>query len=201
MDDKPALRPKKQASLPGFESENISGIDGVDSARCIEFNDAPSPPAETKVIDTQSRESLADREVWALDAHSLLHQLFHALPEMSSPRGEPVGAIFGLARDLLFLLEEKRPDYLFCAFDMPGKTFRHTMFESYKAGRAEMPDDLLPQLSLARRLIDVLGIPALGCGRRSGYACQNGPRSRRNLYPRNYRQRLPAVNFGASETL
>ncbi len=48
---------------------------------------------------------------------------------MTSPQGEPVGAVFGFTRDLLYLLEEKRPDYLFCAFDLPGKTFRHAMYE------------------------------------------------------------------------
>ena len=50
-----------------------------------------------------------------VDAHSLIHQVFHALPEMTSPQGEPVGAVFGFTRDLLYLLEEKKPDYLFCA--------------------------------------------------------------------------------------
>ena len=64
------------------------------------------------------------------------------LPEMTSPKGEPVGAVFGFTRDLLFLLEEKKPDYLFCAFDLPGKTFRHAMYDSTRMQRAEMPDDL-----------------------------------------------------------
>ena len=67
-----------------------------------------------------------------VDAHSLIHQVFHALPEMTSPQGEPVGAVFGFTRDLLYLLEEKKPDYLFCAFDLPGKTFRHEMYDQYK---------------------------------------------------------------------
>ena len=39
---------------------------------------------------------------------------------MTSPKGEPVGAVFGFTRDLLYLLEEKKPDYLFCAFDCPA---------------------------------------------------------------------------------
>ena len=37
--------------------------------------------------------------------------------------------MFGFTRDMLYLLEQKRPDYLFCAFDLPGKTFRHAMYE------------------------------------------------------------------------
>ncbi len=55
----------------------------------------------------------------------LIHQVFHALPEMTSPGGEPVSAVYGFTRDLLYLVEDKRPDFLFCAFDVRGKTFRH----------------------------------------------------------------------------
>ncbi len=108
-------------------------------------------------------ESLAGKTVWIIDAHSLIHQVFHALPEMTSPKGEPVGAVFGFTRDLLYLLEEKRPDYLFCALDLPGKTFRHVMYEPYKIQRAAMPEDLAPQIPAICRVIAALGIPALAC--------------------------------------
>ncbi len=112
---------------------------------------------------TPPPDDLAGRTVWVVDAHNLIYQVFHALPEMSSPRGEPVGAVYGFARDMLHLLEEKKPDYLFCAFDMPGRTFRKDLFEGYKAQRAEMPDDLVPQIGTVQRLIHTLGIPSLGC--------------------------------------
>lgn len=105
----------------------------------------------------------AEPTVWVVDAHSLIHQVFHALPDMKSPSGDPVGAVFGFTRDLLYLLEEKHPDYLFCAFDLPGKTFRHEMYDQYKIQRAEMPNDLIPQIPAIRRMIAALGIPALGC--------------------------------------
>ncbi|MGO8744702.1 MAG: DNA polymerase I [Thermoguttaceae bacterium] len=108
-------------------------------------------------------ESLAGKTVYVVDAHSLIYQVFHALPELSSPRGEPVGAVYGFARDVLYLLEEKQPDYLFCAFDMPGTTFRHQMYEAYKEHRPPMPDDLRPQILSIRRVIDAMGVPALGC--------------------------------------
>ena len=82
---------------------------------------------------------------------------------MSSPRGEPVGAVFGFTRDMLYLLEQKRPDYLFCAFDLPGRTFRQELYEPYKIQRPEMDVDLVPQIATIRRVIETLGIPALGC--------------------------------------
>ncbi len=104
---------------------------------------------------------LRGKTVWAIDTLSRVYQLFHALPEMSSPDGTPVSAVYGLARDLLDIVEKKKPDYLFCAMDAPGPTFRHERFEAYKATRAEMPADLVPQIPLVRRLFAVMEIPCL----------------------------------------
>ena len=104
---------------------------------------------------------LAGRSVWVIDTLSRVYQLFHALPEMSSPQGTPVAAIYGFTRDLLDIIEKKKADYLFCALDAPGPTFRHEKFAAYKANRAEMPTDLVPQIPLVRRLLEVMGIPCL----------------------------------------
>ncbi len=129
---------------------------------------APAPPThELEAHDEPPPKSLAAQRVYVVDAHSLIHQVFHALPEMTSPTGEPVGAVFGFARDIFYLLETKKPDYLFCAFDLPGKTFRHAMYDKYKIHRAEMPDDLVPQIPAIRRVIAALGIPALDCAHSS----------------------------------
>src|SRR3972149_3452779 len=144
----------RQKCLPGFEpmaagpppaAENVA--EAARSAAAPEV----APP-----------ESLEGQTVYVVDAHSVIYQVYHALPEMTSPQGEPVGAVYGFARDMLYLLEVKRPDYLFCAFDLPGKTFRHELFDQYKIHRPEMPDDLIPQIASIRRLIDGLGIPAVG---------------------------------------
>ena len=80
---------------------------------------------------------------------------------MTSPRGEPVSAVFGFTRDMLYLLEQKKPDYLFVAFDGPEQTFRHEMYDEYKAQRVEMPVDLVPQFAPIRRLLAALGMPVL----------------------------------------
>ncbi len=104
---------------------------------------------------------LAGKTVFALDLLSRVYQLFHALPEMTAPDGRPVSVIFGLTRDLLDTLEKRKPDYLFCGMDAAGPTFRHERFEAYKANRAEMPADLVPQIPLARELLRVMGIPCL----------------------------------------
>ncbi|MFM7107320.1 MAG: 5'-3' exonuclease H3TH domain-containing protein, partial [Planctomycetaceae bacterium] len=104
---------------------------------------------------------LHGRNVLAIDTLSRIYQLFHALPEMTAPDGTPVSAIYGFARDLLDVVAKRKADYLFCAMDPPGPTFRHERFADYKATRAEMPADLVPQIPLARRLLEILGIPCL----------------------------------------
>ncbi|MFN9368200.1 MAG: DNA polymerase I [Planctomycetia bacterium] len=104
---------------------------------------------------------LQGRTVWAIDTLSRIYQLFHALPEMAAPDGTPVSAVFGFTRDLLDIIDNRRPGYLFCAIDAPGPTFRHEKFAAYKANRPDMPADLVPQIPLIRRLLDVMGIPCL----------------------------------------
>ncbi len=106
---------------------------------------------------------LTGKTVYVIDAYSLIYQVFHALPEMTSPRGEPTGAIFGFARDVIHLLNERKADYLLAAFDMSGPTFRHELHTAYKEDRSEMPDQLRPQVVQIRRMLAALGIPVLEC--------------------------------------
>lgn len=107
--------------------------------------------------------SLAGKTVYVIDSHSLIYQVFHAMPEMTSPSGLPVGAVHGFLGDIANLLEQRRPDYLFCAFDHPGDTFRHDLFVEYKEQRESMPDDLQTQIPLIQQLIEALGLPVLSC--------------------------------------
>lgn len=104
---------------------------------------------------------LGKSKVWAVDAMSLIFQVFHAVPEMSSPAGQPVNAVFGFTRDILTILEQKKPDYFFVGFDLNEPTFRHEMYPEYKGQRSEMPADLIPQIPLIRRMLEVLDIPIL----------------------------------------
>ena len=129
----------------------------ADRQRNLPLDDQLAPPTQGLV---------AGDTVYAVDAHSLIFQVFHAIPEMTSPRGEPVNAVFGFVRDVLFLLEEKRPDRLVCAFDPPGDTFRHELFSDYKADRGEMPDELRSQLPKIQGVLDALAIPVVSV---SGY--------------------------------
>jgi DNA polymerase-1 len=101
--------------------------------------------------------------LFLIDTFSLLFQVFHAIPSMTSPRGLPTNAVFGFTRDLLQLLTLHHPTHWLCALDSPGPGTREELFPKYKANRTEMPEDLRPQIEMVQRVMDVFGIPKLQC--------------------------------------
>ncbi|MGM0488555.1 MAG: DNA polymerase I [Planctomycetota bacterium] len=104
-------------------------------------------------------ERLEGKHVYVVDAHSLIYQLFHARGDMSGPHGQAVGAIHGFLADIIRILTECKPDYLLSAFDPPGKTFRHDIYDQYKMNREPMPLDLRSQIPNIERFLLALGIP------------------------------------------
>jgi DNA polymerase-1 len=99
--------------------------------------------------------------LYILDAYSLIYQVFHAIPLMTSPTGQPTHAVFGIFRDLLNILRTRKPDYLAAAFDGGGKTNRAVSFPEYKAQRGPMPEDMVPQIPVIRRVFEAFRIPVL----------------------------------------
>ena len=99
--------------------------------------------------------------IYILDAFNLIFQVYHAIPEMTGPAGQPTQAIFGIYRDLLNLMRDRKPDYVAAAFDGPGRVFRSDIYEEYKANRKEMPVDLVPQIPVIRRLFDGFRVPVI----------------------------------------
>ena len=97
-----------------------------------------------------------------VDGNSLMHRAFHALPPMDY-EGVPTGAIHGFLMMLLRVLSEKSPRYAAVAFDEHAPTFRHTMFEAYKAGRQKTPDELIEQLRLIRDILPTLHLKVFTC--------------------------------------
>jgi len=105
-----------------------------------------------------------DESLIVIDLFSLIFQVFHAIPEMTSPSGVPTNAVFGITRDILMLLKEKRPTYLIVAADSPEKGRREEMYPAYKEHRSPMPEDLKPQIPLAIEVLKGFGIPVLSLG-------------------------------------
>jgi len=94
-----------------------------------------------------------------LDAHAILHRAYHALPEFSSSKGEPTGALYGLSAMLIKLISDLKPDYIVACYDLPGPTFRHEAYEAYKAKRPKTDNDLISQLNRSRDIFNVFAIP------------------------------------------
>ncbi len=96
-----------------------------------------------------------------MDAHALVFQSFHAIPAMTGPDGRPTNALFGFTRDLFFIRDELKPDYLLCAFDLPEPTFRSALYPDYKAHRPPAPDDLHAQVPRIQAVIEAMNLPVL----------------------------------------
>src|SRR5262249_7738520 len=94
-------------------------------------------------------------------AHTVIFQDFNDIAQMTSPAGLPTNALFGFTRDVLFLRDEKKPDFLICVFDHPDPTFRDKIYAEYKANRSPMPDDLRLQIPLIHQLLKAMRIPVL----------------------------------------
>src|SRR3989338_8303372 len=93
------------------------------------------------------------------DAHAIIHRAYHALPEFRTSSGEPTGALYGLSAMLLKIIGELKPDFMVACFDLPGPTYRHGVYEAYKAGRAKIDDNLVLQLERAKDVFTAFGIP------------------------------------------
>jgi DNA polymerase I len=96
-----------------------------------------------------------------VDGSSYLYRAFHALPALSTAKGEPTGAVLGVVNMLYKLLDEQKPSHIAVVFDAPGKTFRDDLYEHYKANRPPMPDELRAQVAPLLEAIEAMGIPLL----------------------------------------
>ncbi|MDP5363558.1 MAG: DNA polymerase I [Litorivicinaceae bacterium] len=96
-----------------------------------------------------------------VDGSSYLYRAFHALPPLTTSRGQPVGAIRGVVSMLEKLATQTGARDIGVIFDAPGKTFRDAIFSEYKANRATMPDDLRAQVEPLHAIIRALGFPLL----------------------------------------
>ena len=93
-----------------------------------------------------------------IDANSIIHRSFHALPTLTTPAGQPIQAVYGLSSILLKLWREEKPDYAAALFDRPEPTFRKEKYEEYKAQRPEAPNELISQIIEAHNLFEKFGI-------------------------------------------
>ena len=96
-----------------------------------------------------------------VDGSSYLYRAFHALPPLTSSRGEPTGAVLGVLNMLHRLLREEAPQLIAVVMDAPGRTFRDELFADYKAHRPPMPDELRAQVAPLIEAVQASGLPLL----------------------------------------
>ena len=99
-----------------------------------------------------------ENKILLLDSNSLMHRAYHALPNLKTSKGQYTGAIYGFLNILLRLIKEQNPTHIAAAFDLHGPTFRHEMFDGYKATRKPMDEELRQQVEPLKKLITAMGI-------------------------------------------
>ena len=100
-----------------------------------------------------------NKKLLILDSNSILHRAFHALPPLTTKKGELVNAIYGFLLLLFKLVRELQPDYIAACFDFPAPTFRHKKFPEYKAKRPPTPKEFYQQIPKAKEVLGSLSIP------------------------------------------
>src|SRR5512145_1655082 len=99
--------------------------------------------------------------VYLIDGSGQVHRAYFAIRGLSTRRGLPTNATFGFTSMLRKLLADERPRLLGISFDLPGKTFRHEMYDEYKAHRPKTEEDLVVQLPYVRRVCEAFRVPVL----------------------------------------
>ena len=99
--------------------------------------------------------------LYIIDSFSLIFQVYHGIPAMTGPKGQPTNAVFGFTRDLQAIRDVKQPTHLICAMDSPGPGVRNEWYPEYKANRSEMPEDLRPQIPMIVDVIAGFGTPVI----------------------------------------
>lgn len=102
-----------------------------------------------------------ENRIFLIDGSSFIFRAFYAIPHLSSQKGTPTNAIYGVVNMLLKIMKEFQPSYIAVVMDSKGKTRRHEAYRDYKANRPSLPEELAVQIPFIEKLIDALGIPVL----------------------------------------
>ncbi len=101
------------------------------------------------------------KNFFIIDVYNLIYRMFYAIPEMHTPDGKQINAVFGVAKFLRSLWENGETHHLVITTDGPGENVRHQLFAEYKGTRDRMPDNLRSQIPEVFKLFEVLRIPVL----------------------------------------
>ena len=94
-----------------------------------------------------------------IDGNALIHRSWHALPPLTTKKGEMVNAVYGFTAVLLKALREFKPEFVALTLDRKEKTFRHEQYADYKATRVKAPDELYAQIPRVKEIAVAFNIP------------------------------------------
>ena len=98
-----------------------------------------------------------------LDGNSIVNRAYYGIKLLTTKNGDYTNAIYGFLNILLKLEDMSNPDAVAIAFDVHAPTFRHKMYDEYKAGRHAMPDELRSQMPVLKNLLHLLGYKTVEC--------------------------------------
>ena len=101
------------------------------------------------------------KKLLVIDGNSILNRAFYGIRLLSNKNGLYTNAIYGMINILMKQVEDLKPDYAAVAFDLKAPTFRHKMYDAYKAGRHAMPDELRVQFPYAKRVLHEMGFAVI----------------------------------------
>jgi DNA polymerase I len=106
----------------------------------------------------------SDSKLLLIDGHSLAFRAYYAFAKgreggLRTSTGIPTSVCFGFLKSLIEVISVEKPTYLAIAFDLGGPTYRHDADETYKAGRAETPEDFIPDIQNLQELLTALNLP------------------------------------------
>ncbi len=93
-----------------------------------------------------------------IDGHSILNRAFYGVPELTNAKGLHTNAVYGFLNIMFKILDEEKPQYLAVAFDVHAPTFRHQIFDGYKATRKPMPQELREQVPVMKEVLCAMGV-------------------------------------------
>ena len=101
------------------------------------------------------------KKLLAIDGNSILNRAFYGIRPLTTKDGFPTNALYGMINMITRQAEALHPDYCAVAFDLKAPTFRHKMYDAYKAGRHATPEELLAQFPVAKEVLSALGYHVL----------------------------------------
>lgn len=101
------------------------------------------------------------KRLMVIDVSNFIFRAFFAIRPLTSPAGQPVNAVYGVLTMFHRLIQDLKPTHVICARDTKEPSFRHKMYENYKANRSDPPDDLIPQFAIIDELLNRLHLPSI----------------------------------------